>query len=111
MGLVAGLLLLVTIGGLPHLWLDDDTACPPSLQGSYADGRESPGTVDVAPVDHRAHCAVCHWIRTARTVRAGAVAGAVHVAARPFLSVVTCAAPTAPGLQKLPARAPPSTLL
>ena len=111
MGLVAGLLLLVTIGGLPHLWLDDDTACPPSLQGLYADGSRSTGTVDVAPVEHRAHCAVCHWIRTARTVRAATVVGAAHVAARPFLSVAACAAPTAPSLQKLPARAPPSTLL
>ena len=111
MGLVAGLLLLVTIGGLPHLWLDDDSACPPSSQGSYQRPGESTPAVDAAPLDHRNHCAVCHWIRTARTVRTTAVIAATHNAARPFLGVAACAALAAPGLQKLPARAPPSTLL
>ena len=108
---VAGMVLLVTIGGLPHLWLDDDTACPPSVQGSYDRRGASTQTVEATPVDHRNHCAVCHWIRTARTVRTTAAVAAAHIAARPFLSVATCAAPIAPGLQKLPARAPPSTLL
>jgi hypothetical protein len=107
---VAGLLLLATLTGLLHL-ADDDTAClQPTLQ-QYEQHDQSAHSVRADSVDARKHCALCHWNRVARSLRAPVILAVAHVV--PFLRVhhFAGAEPTAPVLENLAARAPPSTLL
>jgi hypothetical protein len=107
--LVALMLLLAAIRGLPHLAQDDD-ACA-DLRGSYQGHDETDHALGPAGQSHTDHCALCHWTRLLRDPRPalGPSVGDASLASRFYWSDVDVYA--APALEHLPARAPPAVLL
>ena len=104
---VASLLLLLALWGTPHKQ-QDDFACLPLLPAEDDGARHA-----FAPVDstHRDHCAICHWVRGLKPSFSVSFADTVELHAS--TDVVAAAAVIHPAAcsTRLPARAPPATLL
>lgn len=103
---VATLLLLATAARLPHL-AADDAACLPAVVGEHDETQH--GFQPGSPAEDD-HCAVCHWTRSLRSLRAPVTQAAIHVAPRAILVHVGDAAVPSASVEQLPARAPPSAL-
>ena len=107
---VAAMLLLAALPAMPH-FARDDFACDvgSALSGPHDESRHALRAAGDS--GERDHCALCHWSRSLRspltplgvTVAPDAPAAMEHGA--------VAAAPPAPALDHLPARAPPSALL
>jgi hypothetical protein len=101
---VAALLVLASIAGLPHFG-PDDPACAPVEGGRHHEtdhGLRAGGQVDDD------HCAVCHWTRTLRSPIGASGKWALQVAARSRADAGTTHPRLAPALDNRPARAPPA---
>jgi hypothetical protein len=95
---------------LPHVGLDD-AACAPSAEGSYAPHNETDHSIRSAGQQASDHCAICHFIRSARSSRPPVAASAAYC---PILEQIPGDAVRFPSVAphaEVPARAPPSTLL
>jgi hypothetical protein len=108
--LVAVVLLLAAASALPHLPLDDEGCLAPAAE-SYQQHDDSQAGVRSASDQQREHCAVCHWNRTVRSPRASIVATVAQIVPCLLVAETGWAAPPAPVLENIPARAPPQTLL
>ena len=102
---VAVILLLVSVWGLPHRPLDDD-ACLPVTEGEHDASKHVFAPLTGVEADE--HCAVCHWMRGLKPT----FASVARVSA-PLLDSTAFAASTtvptrAPAGAHLPPRAPPA---
>jgi hypothetical protein len=103
---IAALLLLATAARLPHL-AADDAACLPAAVGEHDETQH--GFQPGAAVEDD-HCAVCHWSRSLRSLRAPLTEAAAHVTPRAIVAHSDEVAATSASIEQLPARAPPSAL-
>lgn len=100
---VALLLLLAVPSGLLHTG-SDDFACVP---GAMPDGGAALGAASTDAADH---CLVCHWTRSLRSQ--SPLTARIHAALVETVPIDVSSPLThrAPALDRVPARAPPSTL-
>jgi hypothetical protein len=104
--LVAVVLLVAMVPGMPHLALDD-IACLPAAADSYQEHDETQHSLRAGGQEEQDHCAVCHWTRLLRSPRAD-VTGWMAQVTPPSRVHRSCDTPHfAPDLDSLPARAPP----
>lgn len=105
---VAILLLLVTAGALPHA-AEDDAGCLPIAGEAYEGHRETDHALRAGEREAHNHCALCHWTRSLRSLRAQSAVVAVFV--EPPVTLVRPADRShfPPVLDHLPVRAPPAT--
>jgi len=103
---IALLLLLVSVWTSSHRQQDDD-ACVPIVAGEHSSKHAftAPGLEDDE------HCAVCHWIRALKPAFTGSAIVSTALVQADRLSVPALSAPVSPSSVRLPARAPPATLL
>ena len=106
---VAAFLLIATLRGLPH-FAQDDLACDiPQASAPHDESRHGLNVPGKAGA--RDHCALCHWSRLLRSPLTALGITVMPEAATPIDHGPPAAAPIAPVLQLLSARAPPTTLL
>ena len=107
---VALALLLATARGLPHIAQDDD-ACVSEALASITQHDESRHAFRAGRTVEREHCAVCHWTRSLRTLRAAVAVVAAQVVHPQLIVESTGRLHLPPVSENLPARAPPTALL
>ena len=107
--LVAVVLLLASVGAVPHL-TQDDAACANVPAEAYGAHQETQHGLSAAGPEHQDHCALCHWTRSLRSPRTDAAGWSLELAPPTLVHRQSNRAHAAPSLDNLPARAPPATL-
>ena len=105
--LVALCLLLVSTWTAAHRQQDDD-ACLPMLAGEHDASKHA--IAPLAQVDH-GHCAVCHWIRGLKPAFTDTRIASTALVLTDGFSAPDVTAHAAPVAGRLPARAPPASVL
>ena len=107
--LVAMILLLSAARGLPHLAQDDASCAQTDLGRDVRHDRAGQAMragSGLLAADR--HCAVCHFIRSLRSPLVVVDTGALQLAPPVLASSASSSSFSAPDLEHLPARAPPS---
>lgn len=104
--LVAAGILLASLWQLPHR-AQDDRICAPLTAEAHD---ESKHVFTSAGADHRDHCAICHWVRSAKPVFSASAWAAIPLDPGSRLTAFAFGDLRDAGADQLPARAPPSHL-
>ena len=107
---VIAALLLLAAARLPHVGADDAACLPAAIPavGEHDESQHGFQAAGTAVEDE--HCAVCHWSRTLRTLRATLTVAPAEVTPPAPLHRSDDPAILSASLEHLPARAPPSAL-
>ena len=107
---VVALAVMLATVRVPHVGLDD-AACAPEAAGTYAPHNETDHAIRAAAQGASDHCAVCHWIRSARSSRPQVAACTADCPVLEPLPWDAVRSPFSAALVQVPARAPPSVQL
>ena len=104
---VAWFLLLLALLGSPHKQRDD-SACLPVVPGEHDASKHA--FAPVVPIQHE-HCAICHWMRGLKPSFRVTVVTDVVLRAAADVAAAKAVFWSDTSATRLPARAPPLTLL